>query len=334
MIAWLRPAQAAFVRAVAQAADFAIVGAGTPSKGQSAAVADALSCAAVADIRTALTEGDAELIFIASTGDFGADAAADAGALAAARARSVQVATLDPIPAAALDVMAREWSDGELNSSPSLWPRVCPLVRFARSLRDAMESLHEFGPARLVSVTSTCTAGQASLGGRLFSAVDLVLAMLGEPDLIDAAFISPGAGHGLHSLPGETHRDLHGTISANVRYADGRAANFVLSDCGAQWTDSVLLIGPGGQLTITHRGFEWFGPDGSLLDRHEAPATEHEAGAAAIADVLTRLLDPALPVEAPVDIASVLAIGQAALLSARTGQGESPATIRRMMNVS
>ena len=47
----------------------------------------------------------------------------------------------------------------------------------------------------------------------------------------------------------------------------------------------------------------------------------------AIADAIVRLLDARAQASAPVDLAGVLAIGEAALLSARTGQGESPSTI-------
>jgi len=50
-----------------------------------------------------------------------------------------------------------------------------------------------------------------------------------------------------------------------------------------------------------------------------------------IARALSQLMDPAMPRPTPCDTAGILAVGQAALLSARTGQTESPATIRQIV---
>ena len=85
-------------------------------------------------------------------------------------------------------------------------------------------------------------------------------------------------------------------------------------------------------------------------------ATEHEAGlyeaarrsdwrhmpydasanrerfAAWLAEAIERLIDPHAPSNAPSDIIAILSTAQAALLSTRTGQPESPETIRRMVS--
>ena len=53
-----------------------------------------------------------------------------------------------------------------------------------------------------------------------------------------------------------------------------------------------------------------------------------------VAESLARLLDPGIPDPGPADHATLLAMGQAALLSARTGQAESPATIKHMVGAA
>ena len=65
------------------------------------------------------------------------------------------------------------------------------------------------------------------------------LSLLGEPETIDAAYIAPGHGKGVHALPGESLRGLEGDLTANLRFADGRAAGLAVSNQGARWTGAV-----------------------------------------------------------------------------------------------
>ena len=53
-----------------------------------------------------------------------------------------------------------------------------------------------------------------------------------------------------------------------------------------------------------------------------------------LADALSRLLEPGQPDAAPVNLESALVLSQTALLSARTGQAESPSSVRRMAGIA
>ena len=116
-------------------------------------------------------------------------------------------------------------------------------------------------------------------------------------------------------------------------------ASIIASDQGGRWNRTTTLVGPKGRLRIFDDGFEWIGPDGAKVDqsrratrkRGSDPDVPHAV--AAIADSLSRMLDAGAPDPGPSDHAAILAAGQAALLSARTGQAESPATIKRMAAV-
>src|SRR5262245_28617270 len=68
---WLDAHQADFVRAVARQAGVTIAAAGSPSRGQTGAVAAAVECAPLDDLRSAMTEGDFDVIWLAANGDFG-----------------------------------------------------------------------------------------------------------------------------------------------------------------------------------------------------------------------------------------------------------------------
>jgi predicted dehydrogenase len=332
-IAWLRAEQAPLVAAVAEAAGLEIVGAGAPGKAQSGAAASALKTKALDDLRAVLASGEADLVWIASPGDFG-QAGTDSRAVAAAQSRKVKVATLEPIPVSALDLASGGWT-AQTGTGGRLIDAVhfCPLNRLSAPFREATEVLQSFGHVRAVMVEAWCAPEEGSLGARLFSALDLVHWLLGEPEAIDAAYVSPSHGNGFSPQPAETLRDLHGEITANLRFADGRIAGLIASDHAGRWNRTATLVGPAGRLRVFDDGFEWIGPDGDKVDqsrqrsRGEAPGPH---AVVAIADQLKRLLDPSIPDAGPTDYASILAIGQAALLSARTGQGESPGTIRRM----
>jgi hypothetical protein len=338
-IVWAEFDRAEIVRAVAAKAGLAVIGAGCATKGRSSAVAGLLDCPVVGDLRSALTEADCDLILIASAGDFGtASHPGDAAAVLAARQRGVRVVTLEPLPASALELVG-PWSAAGAGGGPAVDAATfVPLARTGRAFRDAAEVLEMFGPARTLHVEACCRPDEGSLGARLFSATEVLIWLMGEPESVDAAYAPPERAT-LIPLPGETLRETHGDITANLRFADGRAASILTSDQSARWSRNITMLGSGGRLRIYEDGFEWINPAGERVDasRHtkrRGETTETPLSVSTIAEAITRLMDPAMPEEGPMDHAAVLAVCQAVLLSTRTGSAESPATIRRMMEVS
>lgn len=333
-IVWLRPEQAEMVRTVADVAGLELVSAGSSDRGRAGEVAKALGVEPVDDLRTVLTRASVDLVWIASPGEFGTDhAGQDAAAIAAARSRGLRVATLEPIPAAALDLAHGGWLRNQTGSRAIDALQFVPLARCSTALREATDLLESYGPIRSLAIESLCRPEHGSLGARLFGAMELALTLIGVPDVVDAAFVAPAATTGLHALPSESLRALSGDLTANLRFPDGRAASIFASDHAGTWRRSITLLGPGGRLHATEQGFVWTGPDGAVLDEHRR-ADRPDAAPATVAESLARMLDPAAPSDPPVDHEAVLAMGQTALLSCRTGQPESPAMIRRMIEVS
>lgn len=328
-LVWLAPGQLAFVREVIAAAELELVGAGCPVRAQAGPVASDLATTCIDDLRSALLSLDADLAFLAAPGAFGTSPE-DAKAALAFGARKGLVATMEPIPASALDLTSGGWATTRALDSI----RLCPLARLSAPFRAAHESLDAFGRVRTLTVEAWCSPREGSLGARLFSAIELILHVMGEPESVDAAFVPPDLDRAVRPTPGDTLRDLHGDITASLRFGDGRAANLVASDHAGRWNRTATLLGPGGRLRVFDDGFEWIGADGKKKDESRPAGSrrgvEGAHAVAALKESLDRVLDRSMPGEPPGDHAAVLAIGQAILLSARTGQHESPGTIRRM----
>ncbi len=329
---WISPGQTALARAVADAAGLDLIAAGSPARGQSQAVAAELGTSPADDLRAMLASIEADLVWVAAPGLFGGAAGGgDAEAVLAAHARGFTVATLEPVPASALDLMSGRWLEGEHGRCPADVVRFLPMPRDGSPFRQAAEVLETFGHIRSIAVETWGQPSEGTLGARVFGGLALIASLMGEPEKIDAAYVAPSHGTGVHALPGETLRDLSGDLTACMRFADGRAAGLAASDRGGRWARTVTLLGPAGRLRIDDDGFEWIGPDGARLDEMRLERSETPPAVRAIAEGLSRLLDPSAPEPPPLDYATVLSMGQAALLSARTGEAESPGTIRRMV---
>jgi predicted dehydrogenase len=340
-ILWLSPAQVPLARAAAQSAELEIVGAGSPERGQAGRVAAELAVGpppprALDDLRAALAGADADLFLIADPGTLGASGAdEDAAAILAAHARGVRVATLEPIPANTTDLAAPAWTDGapraiDVPVFAPLWPPSLPPA----------EVLGHAGPVRTLALEWWGRPGEGSLAARLFGAMELILRLLGEPESIDAAYVAPGPARGVHALPGESLRGLTGDLTGNLRFSDGRCATIAISDHASRWGRALSLLGPGGRVRVEDHAWAWFDREGRRIDelKHRSsprqPAEDQPPIAAgALAASLNQLLGP-VPQAPRSDPVVVLALCHAALLSARTGQCESPETIKRIAGVA
>lgn len=240
------------------------------------------------------------------------------------------------------------------------WARFLPLFRLAGSMRaagdlldaaDATES-QAVGRARAGRSGSGGGAGDVlalsieivgdpafgSLGARLFDAADLAVHLLGLPESVDAGYVWHDRPRSVYPSPGDTLRGFDGDLTGHLRFADGRSAGvFVSNRAGAgMWRRRLTAVCERGTLCVGDDGLEWFdvSPEAPTSVGQASPTDGSEAVAKgwerAVADQLTRLLDPHVPPPQPTDYARVLAVTGAMLLSARTGEGESPATLLRM----
>jgi predicted dehydrogenase len=249
------------------------------------------------------------------------------------------------------------------------WAYPAPLWRRSAPVQDTLTMLEQFGPVRTCGVQVLGSPHEGSLGARLFDALDLVQMLMGEPDRIDAAYIAPGAGalRAVHPLPGETLRGLHGDLTANLRFAGGRGATITASNQSGRFEFSMVLVGERGRIRVDQSGLEWTDSDGRVVDRSRTrpsrsprtprthanlqkpsarragdASTSHDAAeiessspprseaVGPLAEQIRRYLQEGTAAATGLNYSRVLAMAQAALLSARTGEAESPATLMRL----
>lgn len=370
-LAWADPEQVALVRAIGEAAGLRFVGAGTAVRGRSAEVALALAASPIDDLRAALAgaafEGEEgiDLVLIAAPHDFAADlssaAEADRETVRACRERGVMVASLEAMPASVLAYARPTAGTPEIaddDAGPSQDPHMAafvPRLRASRRFRELADVLEGFGAAKVIEVEVLCRQDEGMLGARLYDALDALRWLLGDPETVHAVYTPPpGIERGpARDLATDTLRGVRGTMSVNLRFADGRAAHILASDSAARWSRSVTLLGDGakpeaGMLRVGDEIFQWIGADGSFLDTGRAarkkgvrkPAFPAVASpgvtsipAEMIGAQLKELLSGMAAPEPPIDSPRVLATAGAVLLSARTGQAESVATVLRMMGM-
>ncbi len=350
------------MRSIGELAGLRFVAAGTGLRGRSAEVALALGAAPVDDLRAALAgahrEGDAgiDVVILAAPGEFAAAGAGpDLDALGDCRDRGVVVVSLEPIPGSMLafahptTAAVGTGEDAGTNAggraAGAAWDEAAvfvPRFRSSRTFSELEDALGDFGTPRFVIAHCLARRGEGSLGARLFDALDSVRTLMGDPELVHAAYVPAPGAPGPRDLPTDSIRGLDGTVSVVLQYSDGRAASIVVSDASAAWARSLTLIGDqgnrnAGRLVIGDEAFEWIGADGTLLDasrpaRAKKPrGTGPSPGAKAIAAHLLTLLNRRGIALVPIDYPRALAAASTVLLSARTGQAESPSTMLRML---
>ena len=195
--------------------------------------------------------------------------------------------------------------------------RLVPRIRRHPAFVRAEDVLEAFGRADVVTVEAFCPPAWGGLSAALPLAIDAVLTVFGTPELADAA----------GTTPAKKLDELSGTLAALLRFPDGRAGQISVSDRGA-WGWRITLAGNEGRLTIRPSGFDWLGPDGAKRDdsRVDPGIGSHEG---VLGAALQAAASGAMSGEPGVDWIGVLSTAEAVLLSSRTGQSESPATLAR-----
>jgi len=331
-VVWIDPEQTPTLKRVLSRADIELVGAGSQDSARTGQVATDLGCAPIDDLRHALTSSEADLLILANPGVFGAQAQdADLDALKAAHTRNLCVATLEPIPAAAHEIAGTSFAEALQTGSLNELVRLMPLSRHTPMIVELYTLLETFAPIRSCNITIGVSQTLGSLGARLFDALDLIRSLVGVPAMIDAAYISPAAGRGLHPLPGQTLRNLHGEFTTNLRFSDGRCASMLITDQIAGASLTMTLLSSEGTIVVNNDGFKWYNTTGEQIDSYTAPSTDIDPAEDALAAQLIELCSGVGPKRAPIDYASVLAMTHATLLSARTGQSESPRAVEHLL---
>ncbi len=353
-LVWLEPRQVAMVRRVLDGAGIVCASVGCPEAGRAAELARDLgetgTVTAVRDLRAALappphaTSGggggeDVQLVWLATGAGLGDDESGVVEALRACAGRGVKIAAAEPVPASLLAPVA----DG---TGPAAGAAVVvPTWRASAGLLAGVDALASFGPVVSANLTWLSASGEAeattsgaTLAAMLLDALDMLDVLVGEPAKVDGAYVDANVGRsGLPArpAPGESLRGLAGAFTIGARAEDGRAAVIHVSDRASVWRREVMAVGPGGTLRFTDDGMEWRRAGGEIVERTgEFSRSGDGTGSTNAEDVmsrsLSRLVAGTIAPVSPASVQRIRASAGAALLSARTGQNESPALIARM----
>lgn len=360
---WIDPAQVGLMAHVAAHANLDVIAVGCPSIGAPAPdLASAWpSAQRFDDLRQAIASAGVKVVLLgtsatgprAPASDPPSDPLDDAQLARLCRLHNSTLLTLEPMPASLLDVAS-------FDSEPDLpRPRALALLRdapIAASLRDSFQT---FGTARTMSLSMRCRRAAGTLGARLFDAMLFVQSFMGVPDAIDASIVTRSAASGVYEAPGESLRRIRGDLTAHCRFGGSKAAAITLSDRAGRWFRGVTVLGEQGCIRVEEDRLERVDLEGQIVERsvsalaspaseppsassgsatgtaslwdQPAPVHTDHPDAVVLAAALARALDRHAPRPEPIDLVAVLSMCESAILSARTGQPESPATLSRML---
>lgn len=333
---WATPEQAPLLRALAEELGATIVAAAAPVRAHGTTLADELGATFAGDLLDLLNT-DAKAVLLATACEGYGEALPQAVARAAAEGR--RIATLAPLPMPPSDA-AEVWHAPMQGRVPTDAVRFGPLLRHSPAAQEAAETLVAFGEVRsamFAGFRDPTMAGQGATGALLVDALDLLVGMLGEAERVEASLNSstngptsgltkPSASLSLGSLTGD--------LTAHARFDNGSSAAIMLSDRAGGWQRRATLLGEAGRLELGDDGHRWIDPAGKTIDsterRARSKATDLDRAAL---DALVGFMSPLLDGRAtpPLDTQHLGPMAAAVLLSARTGQAESPSTLRAMV---
>jgi hypothetical protein len=349
-VLWHASAQSSLLKRVAREAGLRVRSVGSPDPTIASALAREWAAEPLTDLRAALATAErGTVVLIADPGSSGAPIARSASTDAVrldveeldnAHERSVKVLSLEPLPAALTQLASAGVKVGAGSGSGGVaaphtggeWATLAPLSRYRRSLRELRELLPTLGHARSLSIQAWGTPAHGSLGARLFDAADLAITLLGQPESVHAVYTTPQATRGAHAAPpAPDHlRGLDGDLTATLRYDNNRAATIVASNRAARPALNVTLLAANATATVAD---DRLSVSHAEVSAHDSPAAAADPEGAFVEALVTQLsgyLASGVGLAGEVDFAATLALAQAALLSARTGEPESPGTMLKL----
>lgn len=201
--------------------------------------------------------------------------------------------------------------------------RVVPSLRLSESLRAASPMVSELREAAgdqvgisAMSIRLRCAPGERTVDGLLLEACELIAAEFAAIESVVAMARPPLTG-------GEVR-----TLVALVRDSAGRIGTIDCADAGG-WSREIEWLGPGGRIRIDDGIVRRWSPTGSAIERLDVHAPR-DAIEAAI-ESLRSLALTRFPREEPGCLVEALAAAEAAKLSARTGNPESPSRMHELL---
>lgn len=298
---------------------------GPPTSG-SEQLADKLDAKHYDDLRLMGIERPAAFLLLAVNED------APPADLAAALGSGTTVLTLEPACATLAGYTELQRPTRNADDANATLPGRCILLpRFTLTpgYLAAAQPQDTLGDRRSVLITSVGPARDASLFTRLHDGWSTALSFCETPELVHATLAHQ------NESPPEGPRHLAGRIAVNATCPAGSSITLLAADNSPTLPRTLAVLGDTGQLTLTPTGYHLKNAQGETVDQLEPASANVPPTLDQMADQWRRLIDqrgPATPADAPGTRRDqqALACTLAALLSAKTGQPESPQRVMQM----
>lgn len=330
LILWTDPHRATLCGHIIRAMDASVrlIGVGGPRGSDAVKLAQQHALPCTDDLRKLLVEHPATFLLLATAEPV------DSKLLQLAMNQGTTILTLEPIASNFDQIITTKAPQGEGRLL------TLPAFTFSPAWTKAGETQDLLGHIRLIAFESVGPLVQQSLHARHAEAWQIITRLAAMPESIDCSLVGP-----LTEIPDDP-RAITGHLTAHARLPRGAAAQITLSDQASRHRRRLMIIGDLGRLLMTDTAYQLFGRDAennkhdmliedvdltATLPLDETGLSEDEAAANIFAQLAAaqwrRLIDhPDHPwqTSSTQDQAANLACQMAALLSARTGQAESP----------
>ncbi len=233
--------------------------------------------------------------------------------------------TCEPVPGLVSEIQ-RDPEEAETT-------KFVPLFRRSPGWIAASQMIEQLGAVRSVNAEFRSSHDQGTLFARLFDAMDIITFLAGRADLISARFTGRGGGgNGEGSAPGrppDVLPGMSGTLGFIIHCGEQRIAGGGVSNKAFAWSRRVTIIGESGCLHVTDAGYEWSAANAAATD--ESRVCDQLSPGELMAGHILRVVEGVDAAEEPADVAELLSCCEAARLSARTGQSESPGRMLEML---
>lgn len=200
-------------------------------------------------------------------------------------------------------------------------PLPVPWFRGLRRGRRLLEAAETFGSPFSASVEVSGPRSDGLLATRLLDAFDLLSTWFGLPAFVDATAVRPPGA--VDAAPDR--------LFVIARYPDGRAASVSAGADGGRHQRSVTLTGDGGRLRIVDDGIDWTDADGEVVEFEPSTPPRADDLAEDLAESIEAIVRRLVPMRPPEATLDLLAVCEACMLSARTGEPEAIERVRRML---
>ncbi|MAX25951.1 MAG: hypothetical protein CMJ19_15750 [Phycisphaeraceae bacterium] len=188
----------------------------------------------------------------------------------------------------------------------------------------AADPLSSLGQLDQIHYNNLSPQTDASLFAKLVDSWEHILSMVEMPTDVDAVLTSNVA------IP-ESLEKITGHLSIQARLASGGCIQMVLSDQAAMSRRQMMLLGNDGQIIVTDTQYQLYQPDGTLIDQWEsqdAPPSYAQLIAENWFEVLNKPYAQVADEEVRLKRRkAALGCAHACLISARTGESETPGRV-------